>query len=138
MGYRSDIAYVIRFKTTEQRDAYMELVKHRNDQDMINALEDCESRYEEPIITFRLDDTKWYSDNVYVQGHSKLMAWAVETFPDDAAWRCVELGEDGQEEIHEDGEDCSELYDYVDTRHTLNIDFPQVIAEVLSTTTTKE
>jgi len=133
MGYRSDVAYVIRFKSIEQRDAYMELVKHRNDQDMINALEDCESRYEEPIITFETSDIKWYDTTAYVQGHSRLLAWAVETFPDDAAWRCVELGEDGQEEIHEGGEDCSELYDYVDTRHTLNIDFPEVIS-----TTTEE
>lgn len=133
MGYRSDVAYVIRFKTTEQRDAYMELVKHRNDEHMVNALEDCESRYEEPIITFETSDIKWYPDHEYVQGHSKLLAWAVETFPDDAAWRCVELGEDGQEEIHEGGDDTSDLYDYVDTRHTLSIDFPEVIS-----TTTEE
>lgn len=132
MGYRSDVAYVIRFKTTEQRDAYMELVKHRNDEHMVNALEDCESRYEEPIITFETSDIKWYPDHEYVQGHSKLLAWAVETFPDDVGWRCVELGEDGQEEIHEGGE-CDDLYDYVDTRHTLSIDFPEVIS-----TTTEE
>jgi hypothetical protein len=133
MGYRSDVAYVIRFKTTEQRDAYMELVKHRNDEHMMYALEDCESRYEEPIITFEVQDVKWYPDYPEVKGHSKLMAWAVETFPDDASWRCVELGEDNQEEVHQGGEDPSELYDYVNIRHTLTIDFPQVIS-----TTTEE
>jgi hypothetical protein len=31
MGYRSDVAYVIRFATEEQRDTFVELVKHRND-----------------------------------------------------------------------------------------------------------
>lgn len=132
MGYRSDVAYVIRFKTTEQRDAYMELVKHRNDEHMVNALEDCESRYEEPIITFETNNIKWYPNHEYVQGHSKLLAWATEIY-EDAAWRCVELGEDGQEEIHEGGDDASDLCDYVDTRHTLSIDFPEVIS-----TTTEE
>ena len=131
MGYRSDVAYVIRFATTEQRDAYMELVKHRNDQDMINALEDCESRYEEPIITFEANDIKWYISE-YVKGHSALMEWAVEIY-EDSGWRCVQLGEDGQEEITEGGDDVSDLCDYVDTRHTLSIDFPEVIS-----TTTEE
>jgi hypothetical protein len=131
MGYRSDVAYVIRFKTTEQRDAYMELVKHRNDEDMINALEDCESRYAEPIITYETTEIKWYISE-YVKGHTALMEWAVETFPDDAGWRCVALGEDGEEQDNQGGE-CDDLYDYVDTRHTLNIDFPEVIS-----TTTEE
>jgi len=134
MGYRSDVAYVIRFKSTEQRDAYIELVKHRNDEHMINALEDCESRYEEPIITFQVDDIKWYPDFAEVQGHHRFMRWAVEIFPDDAAWRCVELGEDGVEDTTMDGEDCDGLQDYVSTRHALHVDFP----EVLSTTTTEE
>lgn len=133
MGYRSDVAYVIRFATTEQRDSYIELVKHRNDEHMINALEDCESRYEEPIITFETTDVKWYENYEDVQAHYALMEWAVETFPDDAAWRCVELGEDGQDQIREGGDDPSELYYYVDTQHTLSIDFPEVIS-----TTTKE
>lgn len=133
MGYRSDVAYVIRFKSIEQRDTYMELVKHRNDEHMINALEDCESRYEEPIITFETSGIKWYPTSAYVQGHSKLMQWAVEIYPDDAAWRSVELGEDGQENIYEDGEDCSDLYEYVGTRHELRVDFPPVFP-----TTTKE
>jgi hypothetical protein len=131
MGYRSDVAYVIRFATTEQRDAYMELVKHRNDQDMVNALEDCESRYEEPIITYETTEIKWYISK-YVKGHTALMEWAVEIY-EGSGWRCVALGEDGEEEIREGGDDVSDLYDYVDTRHTLTVNFPKVIS-----TTTEE
>jgi hypothetical protein len=129
MGYRSDVAYVIRFATTEQRDAYMELVKHRNDEHMVDALEDCESRYEEPIITYETTAIKWYVSD-YVKGHSALMTWAVEIY-EDAGWRCVQLGEDGQEEITEGGDDPYDLDEYVRTQHVLHIDFP----EVISTTT---
>ena len=120
MGYRSDVAYVIRFNTTEQRDTFVQLVKHRND-DWTQAILECETEYVQPIITFETSDVKWYDDYKDVRAHNALMEWAVELYPE-AGWRIIELGEDGQEECNQGGE-CDDLWDYLYTSHALNTEF---------------
>ena len=131
MGYRSDVAYVIRFETAEQRDTFVELVKHRND-GWTEALIECETNYEEPIITFEEHDVKWYNSYDEVRAHNALMEWAVELYPN-AGFRIIALGEDGAEEVHQGGKDYN-LWDYLYTSHSLNTEFPAV----KSTTTTEE
>ena len=132
MGYRSDVAYVIRFETAEQRDTFVELVKHRNDEHWTDAINECETNYEEPIITFETTDVKWYDSYVDVQAHHAMMEWAVELYPD-AGWRIIQLGEDGQEQCDQGG-DADDLWDYLYTSHSLNTEFPLL----KSTTTTEE
>ena len=132
MGYRSDVAYVIRFETAGQRDTFVELVKHRNDEHWTEAINDCETNYEEPIITFEVESVKWYDSFDEVRAHDALMEWAVELYPN-AGFRIVQIGEDGAEETNEGGND-DDLYDYIHTSHALNTDFPAV----KSTTTTEE
>ena len=132
MGYRSDVAYVIRFETAEQRDTFVELVKHRNDEHWTDAINECETNYEQPIITFETSDVKWYDSYVDVQAHHAMMEWAVELYPD-AGWRIIQLGEDGQEQCDQGGE-CDDLWDYLYTSHAINTEFPLL----KSTTTTKE
>ena len=131
MGYRSDVAYVIRFETAEQRDTFVELVKHRND-GWTEALIECETNYEEPIITFEEHDVKWYDSYDEVRAHNALMEWAVELYPN-ASFRIIALGEDGAEEVHQGGKDYN-LWDYLYTSHSLNTEFPAL----KSTTTTEE
>jgi hypothetical protein len=131
MGYRSDVAYVIRFNTTEQRDTFVQLVKHRND-DWTHAILECETEYEEPFITFETSDVKWYEDYADVRAHHAMMEWAVELY-EGAGWRIIQLGEDGQEECNVGG-DADDLWDYLYTSHSLNTKFPRL----KSTTTTKE
>ena len=131
MGYRSDVAYVIRFNTTEQRDTFVQLVKHRND-DWTHAILECETEYVQPIITFETSDVKWYEDYADVRAHHEMMEWSVELYPD-AGWRIIQLGEDGQEECNQGG-DADDLWDYLYTSHSLNTEFPAL----KSTTTTKE
>ena len=131
MGYRSDVAYVIRFATEEQRDTFVELVKHRND-DWTQAILECETEYVQPIITFEASDVKWYDSFDEVKAHNDIMEWAVELY-EGAGWRIIQLGEDGQEEVNQEGE-CDDLYDYLYTSHSLNTEFPAL----KSTTTTKE
>ena len=131
MGYRSDVAYVIRFATEEQRDTFVQLVKHRND-DWTQAILECETEYEQPIITFEVHDVKWYSDYEDVRAHNALMEWAVELYPE-AGWRIIQLGEDGQEECNVGG-DADDLWEYLYTSHSLNTEFPAL----KSTTTTEE
>ena len=38
MGYRSDVAYVIKFKTIEERDAYVTYMSAKNDEHIKQAL----------------------------------------------------------------------------------------------------
>ena len=123
MGYRSDVAYVIRFETAEQRDTFVELVKHRND-GMSEAIKECETRYEQPIITFEVEDVKWYSDYDDVKAHNAIMDWAIELYAG-AGWRIIELGEDGKEECNQGGEG-DDLWDYIHTSHSLNPEFPAI------------
>jgi len=123
MGYRSDVAYVIRFETAEQRDTFVELVKHRNDA-MSEAIKECETRYEQPIITFEVEDVKWYSDFDDVKAHNAILDWSIELYPE-AAYRIVQMGEDGQEESNQDG-DADDIWDYIYTSHSLNTEFPAI------------
>jgi hypothetical protein len=132
MGYRSDVAYVIRFETAEQRDTFVELVKHRNDEHWTNAINECETNYEEPIITFETSDVKWYPDYDDVKAHHAMLDWSIELYAG-AGWRIIELGEDGKEECNQGGEG-DDLWDYIHTSHSLNTEFPAV----KSTTTTEE
>lgn len=124
MGYRSDVAYVIRFGTTDQRDTFVELVKHRNDA-WTKAIEECEVRYAEPIITFEAEDVKWYDLFEDVQAHHAILEWAVELYPD-AGWRIVQVGEDGAEQINESDDNNYMLWDYIYTSHSVNTEFPAI------------
>jgi hypothetical protein len=122
MGYRSHVAYVIRFGNTDQRDTFVELVKHRNDT-MSQAINDCETRYTHPIITFEADDVKWYESFDDVRAHHAILDWAVELYKE-AGYRIVQVGEDGAEDINEGGDDAADLYDYIYTSHSVITEFP--------------
>lgn len=122
MGYRSNVAYVIRFENTDQRDTFVELVKHRRDDALTEAINDCETRYEAPIITYYAEDIKWYEGFEYVEAHKAIMEWAVELYKN-AGYRIVQVGEDGKEEVNEDG-DTDDLYDYIYSSHEVHTDFP--------------
>jgi len=131
MGYRSDVAYVIRFDNADQRDTFVELVKHRND-DMSQAIIDCEADYAQPIITFKVEDVKWYADYADVKAHYSIMEWAVELYPE-AGFFILMLGEDGKEESEQGGE-TDDLYEYIYTSHSLNTEFPATKATTITTT----
>jgi hypothetical protein len=124
MGYRSDVAYVIRFNTTDERDVFTELVRHRNDAHWTAAIDACETRYEKPIITFETSDVKWYESFDDVRAHHAMLAWAVELY-EGAGYRIITLGEDGAEESNQDG-DADDLWDYIYTSHSLNTEFPRL------------
>ena len=126
MGYRSDVAYVVRFGTTDQRDTFVELVKHRNEKYWTQAIEECEVQYAEPIITFETSDVKWYESYDDVQAHHAMLEWAVELYKE-ASYRLVQVGEDGQEQINEsDDNNNYMLWDYIYTSHSVNTEFPAI------------
>lgn len=123
MGYRSDVAYVIGFGSMDERNAFIELVKHKEDKEMAGALNECACEDKDrPLITFRCDDVKWYESYPDVQGHTRLMNYATEVFEGTAGWRFVRVGEENNDvEINEDGcteirvgDHCIELYEILD------------------------
>ena len=123
MGYRSDVAYVIKFKEPEHREAFINLVKVGDDEEKKKALAECSLAFGPEFITARFHDVKWYASYPDVQAHYRLMREATELF--EACYRLQALGEDGSEEgeYEIDAEWADELYDLVDTRHELVVGF---------------
>jgi hypothetical protein len=123
MGYRSDVAYVIKFDDIQTRDAYVTLMLANEDKLVREAIEECDyDNPRDPIITFRADDVKWYPD--YGDGKSHTYIYQTAHELEMGSYRFIALGEDGTEtfdadEIH-DGHD---LYDYITTRHVLDTNF---------------
>ena len=126
MGYRSDVAYVIRFKDCAERDTFVQLVNNKNDRWMSEALSECDYEHKErPLITFSEESQKWYESYPDVRAHHDLIDYALEVFQATTGYRFVRVGEDqGDVEINEGGEDCSDLYEILDvTTPRIEADF---------------
>ena len=68
MGYRSDVAYVIKFDDIETRDNFVTLMLAKNEPPITQALSECEHGYkDDPIITFDTVDVKWYDSDPEVE-----------------------------------------------------------------------
>jgi hypothetical protein len=139
MGYRSDVAYVIKFDDIETRDNFVTLMLAKNDKHITEAISECECGYTlDPIITFEETDLKWYRDFEDVKAHHALMREAVEIYGEKGGrFRFVSVGEDGAEEFDEDDDD-GDLYDYITTRHEINTAFPPIPAGDSTLTETQE
>jgi hypothetical protein len=127
MGYRSDVAYVIKFDDIETRDNFITLMLAKNDKWITQALDECEHGYDEdPIISFNQEGIKWYESYNDVQAHRKLMTEAVEIYKEKGGrYRFIAVGEDGQEEFYED-DDEGDLYEYITTTHAVITYFPSI------------
>lgn len=122
MGYRSDVAYVVKFESIEKRDAYVALCLAKNDPFITSAIEeDCVyDNKEDPIITFKATDVKWYQDFPDVKAHQFIYTQAREL--DMGGYRFVAVGEDGAEDYDEEDMDF-DLSDYIYAVHQLNTSF---------------
>ena len=128
MGYRSDVAYVIKFNDIETRDNYITLMLAKNDKHITEAVNDCEYRYDDdPIITFESQSVKWYPDFDDVKAHRALMHDAVEIYGEEKGgrYRFISVGEDGAEDFDE-SDDEGDLYDYITTVHAVQTSFPYI------------
>lgn len=128
MGYRSDVAYVIKFDDIETRDNFVTLMLAKNDAWITKALDECEYRYEDdPVITFSEQSIKWYDTYDEVIAHRTLMKEAVEIYGEEKGgrYRFVSVGEDGAEDFDEDDNE-GDLYDYITTVHEVRTDFPLI------------
>ena len=122
MGYRSDVAYIVKFKSFQDRDAYVSLLLAKyEDTGFKRAIEDTDyERTDAPVITYHETDIKWYPDFEYVRAHIHIYKYAYEVY--DAAYRCVQVGEDGATEIDEI-DNSGELTDTIYPVHHLVVDF---------------
>ncbi len=127
MGYRSDVAYVIKFNDIETRDNFVTLMLAKNDKWITQAIDECEYRYnDDPVITFEMNSIKWYDTFDEVIAHRKLLTEAVEIYKEKGGrYRFISVGEDGQEEFDED-DDEGDLYDYITTVHAVQTSFPLI------------
>ena len=127
MGYRSDVAYVIKFDDIETRDNFITLMLAKNDKWITQALDECEYGYDDdPIITFETQSVKWYDSFDDVKAHHQLMRDAVAIYKEKGGrYRFISVGEDGEENCDEnDGE--GDLYEYITTVHEVRTDFPLI------------
>ena len=139
MGYRSDVAYIIKFDDIETRDNFVTLMLAKNDKHITEAISECEYGYtDDPIITFKETDLKWYDSFEDVQAHQKLMQYAVEIYGEEKGgrYRFISVGEDGAEQFDEDDNE-NDLYDYITTVHAIETSFPRIPTGE-STLTTQE
>jgi hypothetical protein len=128
MGYRSEVAYVIKFNDIETRDNFVTLMLAKNDPHTTEAINECEYRYkDDPIITFNAEDVKWYESFEDVQAHHAMMREAVHIYGEEKGgrFRFIAIGEDGAENFDED-DSVNDLYEYITTVHELRTDFPLI------------
>jgi hypothetical protein len=128
MGYRSDVAYVIKFNDIETRDNFVTLMLAKNDKWITQALDECEYGYEDdPVITFETDSVKWYDTFDEVKAHRTLMREAVEIYGEEKGgrFRFIAVGEDGAEDFDEDDNE-GDLYEYITTSHAVLTSFPLI------------
>lgn len=127
MGYRSDVAYIIKFDDIETRDNFVTLMLAKNDKWITQALDECEYGYQDdPIITFEAQSVKWYKGYDDVEAHRALMLSATQIYREKGGrYRFIGVGEDGAEDYDEDDNE-GDLYEYITTRHEVVTDFPRI------------
>lgn len=126
MGYRSQVAYVIKFQTLSDRDSFVTLMLARNDPVLTEAInETLHKSATDPVICFEDGDTKWYDDYPGVKAHHGLMSEAAELY--DAGYRFCRVGEETDDlvEDHHDPDawECW-LYDYCAINREVACSFP--------------
>lgn len=113
MGYRSEVAYVIRFESKEVMDTFIGVQLVKKDKHTTDALKELEIvEGGDPLIFFHVDDVKWYESYPDVKAHMDLIDDAVKNYEADVLFlRCGEDADDIQEEAY--GMGGVDLYDYI-------------------------
>ena len=125
MGYRSEVAYVIRFKDKAMRELFVSLQRAKADPHINEALNEL-LEIEDCLLGYHADHVKWYEGYEGVAAHEKLMEDSIDMFNQDediVGWRFVRLGEETDDNIQEEAGDSDELYEYVDWYRGMNLSF---------------
>lgn len=127
MGYRSEVAYVVAFRSKQLRDTYIALVKTHGGT-LLEALMECEAPEPEvdggeARLNFYCDYVKWYDDFEDVKAHTKLYEWAVELYPEDCAYKFIRVGEESGD-VQDDDDGVNDLVPYDDFYPTQSMQIP--------------
>ena len=132
MGYRSEVAYVIRFKDKEQRQTFINLQRAKADKHINEALDEM-VEVEDNMLGYHAEHVKWYDDYPEVKAHETLMKDTIALFGDEnpdtpdydqqAGYKFIRLGEEQEDNIDEEGGNSEELYNYVDWYRAVNVSF---------------
>jgi len=125
MGYRSEVAWVLRFKDTDQMRDYINLLRYKNDKYINNALEEIkQSTDPEPILFFTGEYLKWYDDYEDVKAHHYIMEHACELYGAEVGWRFIRIGEE-HDDIEEryDG-DVNDMWTHIYVSRSINNELP--------------
>jgi hypothetical protein len=104
MGYRSQVAYQIRFEDTQTLGLFIQHVVGSGDEHMTDALKECEVDFKDMCINFHAYDTKWYESYEDVQGHTRLYMLADKEdtpFFEKCDYKFIRVGEE-QGDIEEE------------------------------------
>lgn len=94
MGYRSDVAYTIRFKNKEHRIRFMATAVLGSEikLDEFGLIDD-------ETIIYKYDDVKWYDEYDYVKAHQQLLK---DAKVQGCGWEFCRVGEESGD-IEQDG-----------------------------------
>jgi hypothetical protein len=89
MGYRSSVAYTIRFVSDDDRlntqSFYTFIAEAKSKEACRAALEECDVDENKLQINYHVEDVKWYDSYSHVENHMKLIELAndtIETYED--------------------------------------------------------
>lgn len=118
MGYRSDVAYAIKFPTLDALNAF-KVSTLFEDKAMREALADCETDEKRVLIRFSCKSVKWYESYDDVDSHERLMSAACEE-PFKAGVRFVRIGEDYDDvEVRDQGDDMLDAWQYLEIHRSI-------------------
>ena len=134
MGYRSEVAYIIRFKDKEMRDTFINLQRAKADKHINTALDEM-VEVEDWGLGYHADYVKWYDSYPEVIAHETLMKDSIDLFSDDdqSGYRFIRLGEEPDDNEDEERGNTECLYEYVDWTKSITTAFTRNTYEVNQT-----
>lgn len=118
MGYRSDVAYVIKFENMDTLNAF-KVSTLFEDKDMRGALDECETDEKRVLIRFSAESVKWYESYPDVDSHERLISAACDE-PFKAGVRFVRIGEDYDDiEVRDQGDDMLDAWQHIDIHRSV-------------------
>ena len=131
MGYRSEVAYIIRFKDKEMRDTFINLQRAKADPHINTALDEL-VEVENNMLGYHADHVKWYDSYEDVIAHQTLLKDTIAIFANDettpdyneqAGYKFIRLGEEVEDNIDEEEGNSEQLYEHVEWYRGTNISF---------------
>lgn len=135
MGYRSEVAYVLRFKDKAQRELFVSLQRAKANGLINEALNEL-VEVEDNMLGYHAEYVKWYDSYADVQAHQTLMKDSIALFnekEDITGYRFIRLGEESDDNEDEERGNTECLYEYVDWTKSITTAFTRNTYEVNQT-----